>query len=165
VKLIGIIQNLDLVPVVYRVPGALFPLGSVHQLLQCTLGKLSVRVPSNGWAILSQFLQNALINPDEHSRIGLGVLSLVNDTNLAVAKSFLPVEQKAHSFFVNFGTQSGAVHNKAAPSDVSPAGIHLTFSDKGQGPPGTTCLLGPACHEACPRRSDQHESGLNSSSS
>src|SRR5262249_32634279 len=131
VERIGRVADLDLVAVVHGIPGPLLLLGRVHQRFHRFLRKLAALFPPNGRGLLVDLLQDAIIDPDEHARIGLGLLGLVDDADLTVAEALLAIDEQAHSLLVTLGTQSVALHGKATPTGVGPVWIDLAAFDEG----------------------------------
>ena len=69
--------------------------------------------------------QDAVLNANKDARIGPGLLATKDNSNLAVAKRFLRIQQHPHTSFVRFTAQRTVIYNKPPPANLLPCGINF----------------------------------------
>jgi hypothetical protein len=80
-------------------------------------------------------LENSVGHPHINAGIRLCLLGLEDNPNLAIAKSFLFMDQQAESLRVAIRPQSTIVHDESTPAHVHPAWVHFSVCDQRQCPP------------------------------
>src|SRR5262245_32988436 len=138
---IPFVADLHFVAVVDREPRPPPFLGGLHERRQRLPGQLPVLVPARGSVLFLHFLQNAVVDPDVDTGVGLRILGLEDDSNLAVAELLLGINEQAEAALVGLGAQRAVIHRAAAVASLGPIRADLSLLDQGQGPPSAWSFI------------------------
>ena len=129
------VGDLDLITAMDGEPRSLAAIGRglhhVHRLLRNLTRGIAIKRRTG----LANLIKNSVGQPDVDSRIRLRILRAKNDANLAVPKSFLPINQQSEPPRIALGAQCTIVDCESAPADVNPVGIDFPVGNQRKLPP------------------------------